>query len=89
MEHQVQRQPVPILSSLMPVSLLQLLMLPALQEAERQRKKEEAAKEADSREKAVFDMAERAKAAMLEAERRRAAEVGGNAVCFSCNSFDT
>ena len=54
-----------------------LVRLFPAQEAERQRKKEEAAKEADSRERAVLDMAERAKAAMLEAERRRAAEVGG------------
>lgn len=46
-----------------------------IQEAERQRKKEDALKAAEDREKEAFDMAERAKAAMVQAEQQRAEEV--------------
>lgn len=55
-----------------------------LQEAERQRKKDDADKMLQDREKEAFNMAERAKTKILEAERRREEEVLS---FFRCNSY--
>lgn len=49
--------------------------LDASQEAERQRKKEDALRATEDREKEAFNMAERAKAALVQAEQQRAEEV--------------
>lgn len=49
--------------------------LDAFQEAERQRKKDDALRATEDREKEAFNMAERAKAALFEAEQQRAEEV--------------